>query len=118
MSDRLVTIDLTDNPHAADLAKLVLEQAGIDAYLDNRNVVEMDWLLSNAIGNIRVQVREADAERAKALLAEHRELRKQWNQAQSEYEGEGMACLACGETIAPEQDTCAACGWSYGDAPA
>ena len=29
----------------------------------------MDWLLSNAVGGIKVQVREEDAERAAAILA-------------------------------------------------
>ena len=114
MSERLITIDTTDNPHAADLAKIVLEQAGIVSYLDNRNIVEMDWLLSNPVGNIRVQVAESDVERGTQILADHRELRNQWNDSMSIDQGE-MRCLACGETMDDEAETCTACGWSYTD---
>lgn len=114
MSDKLVTIDLTNNPHEADMVKLVLEQAGFDVFLDNRNTVEMDWLLSNAIGNIRVQVREAEVERARQVLDEHRAMRKQMNQAQAQ-DPDAARCLACGEAMPDDADTCAGCGWSYAE---
>jgi hypothetical protein len=45
-----------------------LRAAGIDAALADAETVSMDWLLSNAIGGIKVQVREEDAERAVAEL--------------------------------------------------
>jgi len=58
-----------DIPEAL-LAKGKLESAGIRCVLADGNLVRMDWLLSNAIGGIRLQVAEPDVEAAKALLEE------------------------------------------------
>jgi hypothetical protein len=66
----LVTLQhFRDIPEAL-LAKGKLESAGIECLLADGNVVRMDWLLSNAIGGIRLQVRQHDLESARALLDE------------------------------------------------
>jgi len=66
----LVTLEhFRDMPEAL-LAKGKLESAGIDCLLADGNLVCMDWLLSNAIGGIRLQVRRQDLESARALLNE------------------------------------------------
>ena len=64
MSTRLVTVATFDMPHKAELAKIALEEVGIRAEVNDREIVAMDWLLLNAVGGIKVQVAEADAERA------------------------------------------------------
>jgi len=56
-----------DLPEAI-LAKGLLESAGIECYLADDNIVRMDWFLSNAIGNMRLQVKPADAEAAIEIL--------------------------------------------------
>jgi hypothetical protein len=58
-----------DVPEAL-LAKGKLEWSGITCVLADGNLVRMDWLLSNAIGGLRLQVRQEDVEWARALLAE------------------------------------------------
>jgi hypothetical protein len=58
-----------DIPEAL-LAQGKLESAGIDSMLADGNLVRMDWLLSNAIGGIRLQVRQQDLESARAVLNE------------------------------------------------
>jgi len=69
-SPSLVTLQhFRDIPEAL-LAKGKLESAGIDCILADGNLVRMDWLLSNAIGGIRLQVRQKDMEFARALLDE------------------------------------------------
>jgi len=68
MNVRLVTVATFDMPHKAELAKIALEEAGIRAEVNDREIVAMDWLLLNAVGGIKVQVAEEDAERALALL--------------------------------------------------
>jgi len=69
-SPSLVTLQhFRDIPEAL-LAKGKLESAGIDCILADGNLVRMDWLLSNAIGGIRLQVRQQDLEFARALLDE------------------------------------------------
>src|SRR5215475_12748338 len=58
-----------DIPEAL-LAKGKLESAGIECLLADGNLVRMDWLLSNAIGGLRLQVKKEDLEPARALLDE------------------------------------------------
>ncbi|HVK16195.1 MAG TPA: DUF2007 domain-containing protein [Fimbriiglobus sp.] len=66
---RLTTVASFDLAAKAELARNVLEEAGIDAVLTDAEIVAMDWLISNAVGGIKVQVREEDAERAAEVLA-------------------------------------------------
>lgn len=67
---RLTTVAAFDLPAKAEFAKIVLEDAGIPAVVTDVEIVAMDWLLSNAVGGIKVQVRVEDAERAVAVLAD------------------------------------------------
>lgn len=55
---------------AAFVEKSVLEDAGIECYLQDDNVVRMDWLWSNAMGGIKLIVREKDAEEAEKILSQ------------------------------------------------
>jgi len=66
----LVTLQhFRDIPEAL-LAKGKLESAGISSVLADGNLVRMDWLLSNAIGGVRLQVHQRDADSARAVLDE------------------------------------------------
>jgi len=66
----LVTLQhFRDIPEAL-LAKGKLESAGIGSVLADGNLIRMDWLLSNAIGGIRLQVDQRDLESARAILDE------------------------------------------------
>ncbi len=56
-----------DLPEAL-LAKGLLESAGIECFLTDENMVRINWLISNALGNMRLQVGEADAEAAIEIL--------------------------------------------------
>lgn len=70
MAGKLVTIARFDLAGQAHIAKNSLEAAGIKSVLADEQTVAMDWLLSNAIGGIKVQVLEEDAERAVTALEE------------------------------------------------
>jgi hypothetical protein len=65
---KLVTLrryrDLTE----AIIARGVVESAGIEVYLQNENTVRLDWVISNGIGGILLQVEESDAPAALQLL--------------------------------------------------
>ena len=50
------------------LAKSVLDSAGVHNYLIDENMIRLDWFLSNALGGIKLQVREKDAAAAAELL--------------------------------------------------
>lgn len=68
MGTRLVTIATFDQAAQARMAKNVLDEAGIRVAVSDETLVAMDWLLSNAVGGIKVQVWEEDADRAVELL--------------------------------------------------
>jgi hypothetical protein len=50
-----------DMPEAF-VARSLLEDAGIQAFLQDDNVVRMDWFWSNGIGGIKLVVRQKDLE--------------------------------------------------------
>lgn len=66
----LVTIERFRDLPEALLAKGKLESAGICCFLADSELVRTDWLWSNAIGNMRLQVRPEDAADALELLHE------------------------------------------------
>lgn len=52
------------------LARSVLESAGVGCFLLNENTIRNDWLWSNLLGGIRLQVAASDVEAAEALLSQ------------------------------------------------
>jgi hypothetical protein len=50
------------------VAKGLLDSAGIKCFLSDENTVRMDWLWSNALGGVRLWVREDDVAQAVELL--------------------------------------------------
>lgn len=52
----------------AELAKSILDSAGIQGFLAEENIVRLDWFYSNLVGGIKLLVREEDAEIAGKLL--------------------------------------------------
>ena len=61
MAGNLVTIERFRDLPEALLAKGKLESSGIRCFLADSELVRTDWLWSNAIGNMRLQVRAEDA---------------------------------------------------------
>jgi hypothetical protein len=57
-------------PVMAHLARAKLENEGIPAYVRDAHTIGVQWLYSIALGGVRVEVEERDAERALALLEE------------------------------------------------
>jgi hypothetical protein len=45
-----------------------LEGSGIEAFLPDETMAQMNWLYTNAIGGVRVQVHEDDLEAAREVL--------------------------------------------------
>jgi ribosomal protein L37AE/L43A len=58
-----------DLPEAL-LAKGGLESAGIECFFDDDNIVRLDWLISNAVGGIKLLVRPEDVDAANQILKE------------------------------------------------
>jgi len=68
MPDRLVTVATFWSSGEANLAKNRIEEAGLRVVITDDMTTGMDWLLTNAIGGIKLQVMEHDAEAALAAL--------------------------------------------------
>ena len=66
-SDSVVVRAFT-HPHEAHLACSALEAAGLDATVADENIVAADWLVSNAVGGVKVLVRAEDVPAARAVL--------------------------------------------------
>lgn len=58
-----------DQPEAL-LARSVLESSGIPCFLRDENTIRMEWIWSNYMGGIRLQVAASDVEAAEAILSQ------------------------------------------------
>ena len=66
----MITIASFSKPEEAHMLRLRLGAGGVRAFIQDENLVQIDWLYSNAIGGVRVQILEQDIERAREILAE------------------------------------------------
>ncbi len=68
--EKLITIRTYDKPIDAHLAKGYLENRGIPAYLADENIISLNPLYANAMGGIKLKIREEDIELAQKFLYE------------------------------------------------
>lgn len=54
----------------ANIAKSILDSAGIESFLADENLVRLDWFYSNLVGGIKLLVHQRDVEAANKLLDE------------------------------------------------
>ena len=116
MEDQLVTVETYQFLPQAEAAKLQLEGNDIQVFLADAETVNMDWLLGNAIGNIKLQVPCDQVDKALALLEEMRDKVSQRKSEEDEKDDEDTdetVCLACGAELSEDQARCPSCGWSY-----
>jgi hypothetical protein len=66
----LITIASYRDLPVAELAKAKLESEGILCFLQGKNLVGVDWLYSFAVGGVKLQVAEQEADNAKEILNE------------------------------------------------
>jgi ribosomal protein S27AE len=64
----MITLRSFDNYFLANISLTKLQDAGVECYLKDENTVTIDPILSNAIGGIKLVVKETDAADAKQLL--------------------------------------------------
>lgn len=69
-SNTLVTIATYSFPHEAHLAISRLDAVGIPAYIADEHTITMQWLYSNALGGVKVQVAAEFVDKAKDVLQE------------------------------------------------
>jgi hypothetical protein len=66
--EKLVTIASFSHPEEAYIVSTKLESEGIRSFVADAHTVTANWLYSNAIGGVKVQVRESDAAEAARIL--------------------------------------------------
>ena len=66
----LITVRKYRDLPEAFIARSVLENAGIECFLQDENTVRMDWLWSNMIGGARLQVATEDEAAANEVLSQ------------------------------------------------
>jgi Putative prokaryotic signal transducing protein len=86
----LKTIATYSFPYEAQIARAKLDSEGIPAFVADEQTINMQWLYSNAMGGVRLQVPEAYVPLAMKLLSEDA------SQRVEEQEGNDMSpCTLC-----------------------
>jgi hypothetical protein len=66
-----ITVATFSLPMEAQLARMRLESEGVPVYVQSMNLASVNWLMSNALGGIQVQVPPSEAIRARQILADN-----------------------------------------------
>ncbi len=66
----VTTIATFTKPEDAHLLRMRLEASGVQAFIQDENTIQADWLFSNAVGGVRVQIADEDVAAVKEFLAE------------------------------------------------
>ena len=66
--EEMIIIATFSRPMEAHLTKSRLESEGIECFLDDELTVAANWLFSNAIGGVKLKVKESDAKKASEIL--------------------------------------------------
>ncbi|MBU0494185.1 MAG: hypothetical protein KKA73_24265 [Chloroflexi bacterium] len=66
--DRLITIAAFSHQAEAHIPQARLEAEGIWSFIADRETVGANWLYSNAVGGVKLQVRDTDLDRAIEIL--------------------------------------------------
>jgi Putative prokaryotic signal transducing protein len=68
MKNNWITVASFSRPVEAHLARTQLEADGITCVVSDEYLVRVDWLLSNAVGGVKLMVPVGEAERARDIL--------------------------------------------------
>ena len=69
-SENLITVVTFVYPHELGIPQSLLESEGIECFVRDEFTINVHPFYSNAIGGIKLQVRESDAQRALKILIE------------------------------------------------
>ncbi|WP_395792636.1 DUF2007 domain-containing protein [Aquimonas sp.] len=106
----LITVATFSFPHEAHFAKMRLDAEGIPAFIADEHTINMQWLYSNAMGGVRLQVPSACAEDAVRVLNEPDDFDTDAFDAAAASELQADADV----DIEPEPERCSHCGGELG----
>lgn len=99
----------------AEAARLHLAEVGIQAFVANAEVVNMNWLAASAFGWVKIMVPDDQAAAARAVLDELA-LQAKARRENAPLNAPPGSCLACGAELPPGESRCGQCGWTFRDA--
>ena len=100
----MITVATFSKPEDAHLLRLRLGAGGVDAYVQDENMVQMNWLYSNAIGGVRLQIDETDLEAAREIVAAPPVGKGELSEVGELSEAELTVCPGCSSTgTAPDE---------------
>ncbi|MBV1916244.1 MAG: DUF2007 domain-containing protein [Pseudomonadales bacterium] len=89
----LTTVAAYSFPYEAHIGRAKLESEGIPAFVADEHTINMQWLYSNALGGVRLQVAASHRDAALKILNEDR------SDLLADEEGEDLpTCEKCGST--------------------
>ncbi|MDR3087313.1 MAG: DUF2007 domain-containing protein [Azoarcus sp.] len=94
----LVTIATFSFPHEAHLAKALLDAMGIPSFIADEHTINAQWLWSDAMGGVRLQVPEQFAAQAQDVLNEPAEI-EPIPELEIDAEPESAVCPYCNGTL-------------------
>jgi hypothetical protein len=94
---RFTTVETFTSPWEAHICRGLLESEGITAYVSSEHHIGLFWPMSQALGGVRVRVREEHAAQAMQVLAQRNQ--GQFESAVLDQEGnQSLVCRSCGAT--------------------
>ena len=66
----MITIARFEKPEEAHLVRMRLENGGVPAFIQDENTIQIQFLYSNALGGVRLQIAEEDYDKAREILDE------------------------------------------------
>jgi hypothetical protein len=66
----MVTVQNCPSLPEAQMLKSLLEGSGVTDFLPDEYTLQNNWMWTNAIGGVRIQVRDEDAGRAREILSQ------------------------------------------------
>lgn len=117
MPQDLVTVATFATPMEADMARNLLASASIEAFVADDATVGWLWHLGNALGGVKLQVAERDAERASAILASRPAAIAPEPPSPSIQHAiwAGWTCSRCGTQVNPRVTICPNCSTPVDD---
>jgi len=112
MPDKLVTLATFGKSYEAELARNRLEAEGIAVHLSDETISAL-WGLGDPFGTVKLQVAEADLDRAGNILdsvGEPRGTDDAGDPPPDDAIQAGWTCSRCEAEVSPARDTCPVCG--------
>ena len=64
----MITVARFSKAEEANLLRMQLEAGGVPAYVLDENTIQAYWFYSDAVGGVRVQIRDEDWEQAQVIM--------------------------------------------------